>query len=319
MECITEPDIELELKCFQVNLHFVAIYLNEPSEDLSEYQIQVQCLNEKVVASKVNDVVLQLEDNTFLDSIFNISYNTFGNFLTLEAFMFRFFSNPLLVHLVKDNDLSDFQSTKKKSKKIIQNIPSAAYTGQINVFECLVSNQTSKDVMELKLVKFDGVLLQEEVTLHYTIELCNPPEIFNIFSMNVSNILNFPNNDINNKIEIGFYLPFRENNYELIYLHDLSIDPLMSSSVLTGLLYDSYLKEIDFQIVNELFTNFYFRNYLTESNVNLLKKLNEECLKLLIEIKVSNVFGTQNHYMALLDFGIFNHEGGKKRKDFTFK
>ena len=99
--------------------------------------------------------------------------------------------------------------------------------------------------------------------------------------MNVSHILNFPSNDNNHKIEIGFYLPFHENNYELIHLHDLSINQPMINPVLTGLHYDTHLKAIEFQIVNELFTHLFYQNYLTESNVELLKKLNEDRLKFL--------------------------------------
>ena len=82
MECFIEPEIELKLKSFEVNLHFVGIHLNEPIDDLSEYQIQIQCLNERLIASKVNDVELKLEYNTSLDYVLNIRDNSFATILS---------------------------------------------------------------------------------------------------------------------------------------------------------------------------------------------------------------------------------------------
>lgn len=309
MECFPVPEIDLEFKIFEVNLHFVALHLNESIDDLSEYQIQVECLKEKLMVSSFNNELLKLGDNT-LDYVLNITYKSLDNIHTPGEFMFRFFGNPLVVQLTKVNNSSELQSTKRKSKKIIQNVHSAAFIGQINTFESLISNHTSGNVLQLKLIKLDGEPLQDDITLHYTIDFQDPPVISNTFSMNVLNVINFPNNANNNKIEIGLYLPSCENKYELIHLRDLSNDP-MSNSGLTGLHYDNYLKEIEFQIINEFITNLFYQNYLTESNVIFLKKSNEECLKLLIEIMFTNSSGSQNHCMAILDFGIFNREGGE--------
>lgn len=314
MEWFIVPEIELELKIFEVNLHFVAIHLNEPI-DLSDYQIQVECLKEKLVASSVNNDMLKLGDNT-LDYVLNITYKKMNIIHTPGAFMFRFFANPLVVQLVKVNNSTKLQSTNRKSQKIIQNVHSAAFIGQINTFKSLISTHTSRNILQLKLIKLDGKPLQDDITLHYTIDFQDPPDIFNTFSMNVLNVLNFPNNVNNNKVEIGFYLPSYENNYEFIHLRNLSKDPIRNP-VLTGLHYDNYLKELEFQTVTEFITNFFYQNYLTESNVIFLKKLNEECLKLLIEIMFTNISGSQNHCMAILDLGIFNREGGETIIYFT--
>lgn len=312
MECVIEPELNLEQKSFEVKLHFVAIYVNEPSDDLSEYQIEVNCLNEKLIASKCNDIEIKLENKT-LDYVLKITHNNFGSILTAETFIFSFFGNPLIVQLVKVVNSPEPQSSKIKSnKKISQNRPTTAYVGQINAFECLISSQSNEHNSVINHLKLDGESIKEVVTLEYTIEFHNPPEIYNMFSINVLNMLNFPNNDNNLKIEIGFYLPLNAGCNERIYLRDLSINNI-SSSELTGLHYDTFLKESGFQVdfSNAYPTNLCYQNYLTENNVNYLRQLNEDGLELLIEIKVTNVLGLQNHCMTILNFGIFNHEGGE--------
>ncbi|CAO1412539.1 unnamed protein product [Diamesa serratosioi] len=315
MECIVEPELELDIKSFEVKLHFVAIHLNEPSDDLSEYQIQVECLGEKLIASNVNDARLKLENNT-LDHVLNITCNSFSNIPTHEKFMFPFFGNPLIIQLVKVDMLPDPQSSKKKAnKKINSNIPTAAYTGQINVFECLMSNQSNEDILVLNLLKLDEESLKEVISMHYTIKFHDPPEICNTFSINSLSLLNFPKNYINDNIKIGFHLPLYVNSYEMIYLRD-SPNEQLNNSELTGLHYDSYLKESGFQIdlSNVFLTHLCYQNYLTEKSVNLLKQLNKEGLKLLFEIKVTNMSAPHNHFMTMLDLGIFNHQGVKNIK-----